>query len=982
MTDETKDYRDTVFLPKTDFPMKAGLAQKEPAILERWARIGIYARLRESRAGAERFILHDGPPYANGDLHMGHALNKILKDLVVRSQTLLGKDAPYVPGWDCHGLPIEWKVEEAYRKKKLNKDEVDPVAFRAECRAYAEKWVDVQRDQFQRLGVIGDWDDPYLTMKFESEAIIAGELLKFAERGQLYRGAKPVMWSPVEKTALAEAEVEYEDIASTQIDVAFEIVEAPNAPELRGAHAVIWTTTPWTIPVNQALAYGEAIYYQHLKASDGNRYVIAFDLIDKFLERTGLTIEKFDDEPSDTDDVEALKQFVRHQFQGIQLAGAKARHPMHARGEFYAKLRPFLDGSHFVTTDAGTGLVHMAPDHGEDDFLLCKANGIDPVFAVMDDGRYRDDWPWLGGDDDRRRSVINDNFTAPDGPICNDLRDAGALLSARNDKSTRHSYPHSWRSKAKIIFRCTPQWFIPMDAPLDQPLPERVREGHAVGEDIAEATGMHVNEDSLPPASAAVNHNGATLRGTALDAIEQTRWVPERSKNRIRSMVEGRPDWVISRQRAWGVPIPLYVHRTSGDYLRDEGVNGRILDAFRESGADAWFSADHQALLGGDYDLADYEPVTDILDVWFDSGSTHAFVVEARYGEGVRADLYLEGSDQHRGWFQSSLLESCGTRGRAPYDAVLTHGFALDKNGRKMSKSIGNVVDPLKIMDQSGADILRLWVASTDYFEDVRIGDEVLKGTSDTYRKLRNSFRYMLGALDGFCEEEKVPVREMPELELYILHRLGALDAELRSAVDAFQFHRYARALSEFANEDLSAFFFDIRKDCLYCDAADSPRRRAYRTVLDILFHALVRYAAPILVFTAEEVWQTRFPSEDGSVHFETWPDLPDLPGDDAISTNWADVRALRERVTEAIEPLRREKVIRSSNEAEIWVAEMPLPADHLSEIFISSEVHRGEGEIKVERTGKNKCGRCWRHLPEVEADGALCYRCAEVVSR
>ncbi|MAW99779.1 MAG: isoleucine--tRNA ligase, partial [Sphingomonas sp.] len=994
MTEETKDYRDTVFLPKTDFPMKAGLAQKEPAILDRWARINLYQKLREARAGAERFILHDGPPYANGDLHMGHALNKILKDLVVRSQTLLGKDAPYVPGWDCHGLPIEWKVEEQYRKKKLNKDEVDPVAFRAECRAYAQKWVDVQRDQFQRLGVIGDWADPYLTMKFESEAIIAGELLKFAERGQLYRGAKPVMWSPVEKTALAEAEVEYEDITSTQIDVAFEITEAPNAPELVGAHAVIWTTTPWTIPVNQALAYGAEIEYR-LVEWKGRRLLIAESLITDTRYRlrgweTKSTVSDADGpylEIIEYNKAEPLP--LGQKFKGSQLAGAKARHPIYnflrhsresgnpeggaddapgprVRGDdgvdeaalaFYAKPRPFLDGSHFVTTDAGTGLVHMAPDHGEDDFLLCKANGIDPVFAVTDDGKYRDDWAWLGG----QGSVINKKFVASDGPICRDLREAGALLAASDDFT--HSYPHSWRSKAKIIFRCTPQWFIPMDAPLDQPLPERVREGHAVGEDIAEATGMHVNEDSPTPASATVNHNGATLRGTALDAIENTRWVPERSKNRIRSMVEGRPDWVISRQRAWGVPIPLYVHRTSGDYLRDEAVNGRILSAFREGGADAWFAADHQALLGADYDLAEYEPVTDILDVWFDSGSTHAFVIEARYGEGVRADLYLEGSDQHRGWFQSSLLESSGTRGRAPYDAVLTHGFALDKNGRKMSKSIGNIVDPLKVIDQSGADILRLWVASTDYFEDVRIGDEVLKGTGDAYRKIRNTFRYMLGALDGFTDAEKVDVADMPELERYILLRLGELDVELRSAVDSLQFHRYGRALSDFANEDLSAFFFDIRKDCLYCDGEDSQRRRAYRTVLDILFHALVRYAAPILVFTAEEVWQTRFPDEDGSVHLLTWPELPALPGDNAISTKWADIRALRERVTETIEPLRREKTIRSSNEAEVWVPEMPLPPEDLSEIFISSAVHRGEGEIRVERTAYHKCGRCWRHL-------------------
>ena len=938
--DTPRDWRDTVFLPKTDFPMKAGLAQKEPAILEHWAKIGLYDRLREERAGRERFILHDGPPYANGDIHMGHAMNKILKDIIVRSQSLMGKDAPYVPGWDCHGLPIEWKVEEAYRARKLNKDEVDPVAFRAECRAYAEKWVAVQRGQFERLGVMGDWDDPYLTMKFEAEATIAGELLKFAESGQLYRGAKPVMWSPVEKTALAEAEVEYEDVVSTQIDVAFEIVEAPNAPELVGAHAVIWTTTPWTIPVNQALAYGPEVEYVVLREGGTSfRAVVAEQLVESFLARLAKA------RPDAHYDVEGT-------FKGTDLAGATARHPMWAKlvdSPFFTKPRPFLPGD-FVTTDAGTGLVHMAPDHGEDDFLLCKAHGIDPVFAVQGDGTYRPDWAWLGG----QGSVINKKFVAPDGPICSDLREAGALLSASEDFA--HSYPHSWRSKAKIIFRCTPQWFIPMDK----------RAGEAVV-DVPTPFGL-----GLPMSTG----NGPTLRELAVDAIEQTRWVPERSINRIRSMVEGRPDWVISRQRAWGVPIALYVHRQTGDYLRDPAVNERILEAFRAGGADAWFQADHQALLGPDHRLEDYEVVNDILDVWFDSGSTHAFVVEARYGEGVRANLYLEGSDQHRGWFQSSLLESSGTRGRAPYDAVLTHGFALDGNGRKMSKSLGNVVDPLKIIGESGADILRLWVAQTDYFEDVRIGKEVLAGTGDTYRKLRNTFRYLLGALDGFEDSEKLPVAEMPELERYILARLAELDAELRSAADAFEFNRYSRALTDFANEDLSAFFFDIRKDCLYCDAATDPKRRAYRTVLDLLFHALVRYAAPILAFTAEEVWQARFPSEDGSVHLLEWPELPQGA---ATTADWAAIRALRQTVTEAIEPYRREKKVRSSLEAEVTAPGLPLPGADLAELFIVASVTPGES-VTVTPTDRLKCGRCWRHLPEVVQDGALCERCAEVV--
>ncbi len=1012
MTDETnaqRDYRDTVFLPKTDFPMKAGLAAKEPAILDRWARIGVYDRLREQRKGRERFILHDGPPYANGDIHMGHAMNKVLKDIVVRSQTLMGKDAPYIPGWDCHGLPIEWKIEEAYRKKKRNKDEVPQAEFRAECREYAAHWVSIQRAQFERLGVMGDWEDPYLTMNYASEAVIAGELLKFAMSGQLYRGAKPVMWSPVEKTALAEAEVEYEDVVSTQIDVAFEIVDAPNAPELVGAHAVIWTTTPWTVPVNQALAYGPEIEYlivqpklddadllgltveqsDSLSEIASTKFVVARQLVDEFFRR--LNAGHYFATATDSGQATAWfgKSFVGA-INGVQLAGATARHPMHHLGGFFAKPRPFLPGE-FVTTDAGTGLVHMAPDHGEDDFLLCKAHGIDPVFAVTGEGKYRDDWLWLGGEG----SVINPKFVASgnggkleEGPICRDLREAGALLAASDDFA--HSYPHSWRSKAKVIFRATPQWFIPMDQPAKGGLPGAGRSGL-----IGEPSEPSVREagaapDELPGFAQAAGFgpvvnpgtNAPTLRNLALDAIEHTRFVPAKGRNRIHAMVEGRPDWVISRQRAWGVPIALYVNRATGDYLRDEAVNKRILAAFREGGADAWYAADHQTLLGPDYRLEDYEVVTDILDVWFDSGSTHAFVIEQRYGEGVRADLYLEGSDQHRGWFQSSLLESCGTRGRAPYGAVLTHGFALDGNGRKMSKSLGNVVDPLKIIGESGADILRMWVAQTDYFEDVRIGKEVLAGTGDAYRKLRNTFRYMLGALDGFTDAEALPVEKMPELELYILHKLGQLDVELRAAAEAFEFNRYIRALTDFANEDLSAFFFDIRKDSLYCDAAADPKRRAYRTVLNILFHALVRYAAPIIPFTAEEVWQARFPSEDGSVHFLEWPDLPALPGDDAISTEWEDVRRLRERVTEAIEPLRREKTVRSSLEAEVTVPDLIEDADLLAEIFIVAKVTEGGEEIAVARTDHNKCGRCWRLLPDVSEDGALCGRCERVVGQ
>jgi len=917
---EKQDYKDTVFLPKTEFPMKAGLPQKEPGILARWEEQDLYHKLREARAGRPKFILHDGPPYANGDMHIGHALNHILKDMVCRTQTLLGKDAPYVPGWDCHGLPIEWKVEEQYRKKKLNKDEVPVKEFRAECRAYAQAWVDIQRDQIKRLGVLGNWDKPYLTMDFDSEATIVSELLKFAESGQLYRGAKPVMWSPVEKTALAEAEVEYEDITSTQIDVAFEILEAPEVPKLVGAFAVIWTTTPWTIPVNQAIAYNPAFEqvsyeacYGVYAASDGRRYILSQALASAFAARSGLELT------------------LESALSDVALRGAIARHPMHHLGGFFAKPRPFLPGD-FVTTDSGTGLVHMAPDHGEDDFDLCKANGIEPQFAVEGDGKYRADWGWLGG----QGSVINPKFNAPDGPICSDLREAGGLLAASADY--QHSYPHSWRSKAKVIYRCTPQWFVPMD------------------------------------------RGDSTLRQKAMQAIADTRFVPEKGRNRIGSMVEGRPDWVLSRQRAWGVPITLFVDRKTGQYLNDPAVNARIVEAIKAEGVDAWEAARAQEYLGSDYKAEDYEQVFDILDVWFDSGCTHVFTLESGKWPELQwpADLYLEGSDQHRGWFQSSLLQSCGTRGRAPYNAVLTHGFTMDQKGLKMSKSVGNTVDPLKVMETNGADIIRLWALSVDFTEDHRIGDEILKGVADQYRKLRNTFRYLLGALDGFSEEERVSdVAQMPELERYVLHLLADMDAKLKIAVNDFDYNSYVRLLSDFANNDLSAFFFDIRKDCLYCDAPDSLKRRSYRTALDILFHAMVRYAAPVLVFTGEEVWASRYPDAD-SVHLLEWPELP-ATTDPELAERWAQIRAARMLATELIEPMRREKIVGSSLEVEYTHAGNFGDID-LAEVFIVSAVHGGS-ETKAVKTTNHKCGRCWRHLPEVEEDGALCGRCDEVLN-
>ncbi len=1002
---EERDYRPTVFLPKTDFPMKAGLPQKEPGILARWEEQNLYGQIRENREGREKFILHDGPPYANGDMHIGHALNHILKDMVVRTQTLLGKDAPYVPGWDCHGLPIEWKVEEQYRKKKKNKDEVPPKEFRAECRAYAQQWVDTQREQLKRLGIGGRWDQPYLTMDFQAEATIVSELMKFAEAGQLYRGAKPVMWSPVEKTALAEAEVEYEDITSTQIDVAFEITDSP-IKELVGAYAVIWTTTPWTIPVNQALAYGPEVEYvlvtpevdpvgapYNWEPKDGanfhskktskeawaraetvmdcmcgeTKYLVARHLVDAFAARLTKALSHIDvSDLGATHIGVALHELAS--VKGSDLAGTVARHPMHHLGGFYAEPRPLLPGD-FVTTDSGTGLVHMAPDHGEDDFELCKAHGINPKFVVEADGRYREDWAWLPRTDERSGSVINPKFNAPDGPICSDLKDAGALLAVG---TFEHSYPHSWRSKAKIIYRCTPQWFVPMDKPLER-LEFSVAPGSGFGAGVAMA----------------IDGPTASLRETALQAISDTRFVPEKGRNRIRSMVEGRPDWVLSRQRAWGVPITLFVDRKTGEYLVDKDVNARIIAAIREGGVDAWDEENAQALLGNDYNLDDYERVADILDVWFDSGSTHAFVLESgRWPELLRpegyegppADLYLEGSDQHRGWFQSSLLESCATRGHAPYKAVLTHGFTMDQKGMKMSKSLGNTISPLKVMEQYGADIIRLWALSVDYTEDHRIGDEILKGVADQYRKLRNTFRYLLGALDDFSESERVSVEEMPDLERYMLTLLRDLDTELRQATDAFDFNRYTRRLTDFCNEDLSAFFFDIRKDSLYCDSPADSKRRAYRTVLDTLFHALVRYAAPVLVFTSEEVWTSRFP-DAGSVHLLEWPELPEVHAD---QVSWGHLRELREQVMEAIEPLRREKQIRSGLQAEVTIPEGAEPHDEsfdLAELFITASVTRAKADgVSVTPTSHNKCGRCWRHLPDVAEDGALCGRCASVV--
>ncbi len=934
-----KDYRDTVFLPKTAFPMRARLPEREPQLVARWERIQLYRRLREAARGRPKFILHDGPPYANGHLHMGTALNKILKDIINRSRQMLGFDAVFVPGWDCHGLPIEWQVEQEYRRRGLDKDSIPVVAFRAECRAFAAKWIEIQKEEFRRLGVVGDWDHPYTTMAFDAEAAIYRELVKFLEQGALYRGKKSVMWSVVEKTALAEAEVEYHDITSPAIWVRFP-VQRPSRPELADASVVIWTTTPWTIPGNRAVAYGSEIAYAVVEVTEvapesrarpGERLVVAESLKERVREAAGIT---------------GLRTVAR--LSGSAFAGTQLRHPLAGLEGGYRFAVPMLPAG-FVSEEEGSGLVHIAPSHGAEDFELGQRFDLEVPETVAEDGRYTEAAPGFVG---------VHVFEAHE-PVIRALEARGRLLAQRPH---RHSYPHSWRSKAPVIFRATDQWFIPMDGP-----------------------------------------NG--LRAKALAAIDATRWIPERGRNRIRAMVESRPDWCISRQRAWGVPIALFVHRESGEVLKDPEVLNRIARAFEEEGADAWWTRDPQEFLGPRYRAEDFVRVEDILDVWFDSGSTHAIVLERRPELAWPASLYLEGSDQHRGWFQSSLLEACGTRGRAPYEAVLTHGFVVDAEGRKMAKSLGNVITPQELMTTYGADILRLWVVSVDYAEDMRIGREILEGQADAYRRLRNTLRYILGNLRDFREEERVDAAQMPELERWVLHRLTELDALLRRSVESYDFQRFYAALHHFCAVDLSAFYFDVRKDSLYCDDPEALRRRACRTVLDQLFHCLVRWLAPVLVFTAEEAWLCRYPSQEqegGSVHLERFPELPESWRDPELAGRWERIRRIRRVVTGALEVARKERRIGSSLEARPVVylgAEdraLVEPVD-LAELAITSGIVYGSGEPPAEAfrleevpgvavvsalASGRKCARCWRILEEVDEQSELCRRCRDVVAK
>ena len=974
---KARDYSETLFLPKTDFPMRAGLPQREPEILKRWRSLDLYGRLRAAAKGRPRFILHDGPPYANGNIHAGTALNKILKDVVTRSQQMLGFDSNYVPGWDCHGLPIEWKIEEEnYRAKgKPKPDLSNPAAlveFRKECRAFAEYWIGVQREEFSRLGVVGDWAHPYTTMDFYAEAQIARELMKFAANGLLYRGSKPVMWSVVEKTALAEAEVEYEDYTSDTVWVKFpvESTTEPNPGKheknLLGASVVIWTTTPWTIPGNRAISYSSKVSYGLYVVEDaptdnwakkGDRLILADALALDVLRQARVTAYKKErDVPS------------------VQLESTTCFHPLKGFGGDYNFLVPLLEGDH-VTADTGTGFVHTAPGHGREDFDVWTSNaqklsarGINTniPYTVDADGRFTEQAPGFTG-----KRVLTDKGDKGDAneAVIKALSEAGMLIARGRLK---HQYPHSWRSKKPVIFRNTPQWFIAMDRPIA----------------LLSGTAKH----------------GLTLRQLAYAAIKATRWVPEQGENRITGMIESRPDWVISRQRAWGVPIAVFIKENadgSVEILNDPDVNARIIEAFEAEGADAWYAPGARERFLGKLGDEGWQKVDDILDVWFDSGSTHAFVLEdakhfpalahirRKIDGGDEVVMYLEGSDQHRGWFQSSLLESCGTRGRAPFDIVVTHGFTLDENGRKMSKSLGNVVAPQDVIDQSGADILRLWTCATDYWDDQRIGPEILKTTTDTYRRLRNTLRWMLGNLAHFETIDRIPLEQMPELERLMLHRLAELDALVRGAYGDFDYKRIFAALNAFMTVDLSAFYFDIRKDTLYCDPYTSVKRKACLTVLDHLFRCTVTWLAPMLCFTAEEAWLARYPDAT-SVHLEAFPAVPASWRDDALAEQWRKLRNLRRVVTGALELERAAKRIGSSLEASpiVHVADPDLFAiaaeADLAELCITSDATLVEGEgpasafrladvagvaVEPRLAQGRKCARSWKISPAVGSD-------------
>ena len=963
-----RDYRETVFLPDLPgdpFPLRAGLPKKEPERVKHWAEIGLYHLLRKEAAARPKVVFHDGPPYANGPIHIGHAENKILKDFVVRTKQMAGFDCDYVPGWDCHGLPIEWKVEEDFRKAGRKKSEVPAVEFRRSCREYADKWIPLQRDEFRRLGIEADWDNYYTTMSFEAEAAIAREFLRVVRTGLVYRGSKPVMWSPVERTSLAEAEVEYAEKTSPTIWVKFPIVKYV-PPGLEGSthdeyiidppevSVVIWTTTPWTIPGNRAISYSSSIAYGIYQV-DSIEPNLAFEPWVRVGDKLALA-DKLAEEV-----LRAAKAASWKRVADFEPAGLVAAHPF--RGHGYDFDVPLLDGDH-VTDDAGTGFVHTAPSHGADDFVIWTANfGQEGIpFTVDEDGRYTKEAPMFEG---LEVIQLEGKNLGKDGPankaVMDKLIEVGALLARGQLK---HQYPHSWRSKAPLIFRNTPQWFIALDKPFD------------VG-------------------------GGRTLRQVALEEIDRVDWGQKRTGetkdyNRIRGMIEDRPDWLVSRQRAWGVPLPIFVKKSDGSILQDDEVDARIIAAMKEGGADVWWATPAQEFLGNKYKAEEFEKVEDILDVWFDSGSTHAFVIgnpEAPTRDSFKnpvSTIYLEGSDQHRGWFHSSLLESCATRGKAPYDEVITHGFTMDEKGMKMSKSIGNVIEPQKIAQQNGIEILRLLIASAEYGDDLRLGKIMLDQSGEMYRKLRNTLRYCLGATKGFEQSERVALdKELPLLERWLLHRLYQVDAAVRKGFETYQWRTALSAIVEFCNVDLSAFYVDVRKDTLYCDAPSSFRRRACRTVLDETFSRLTAWLAPILPFTAEEAWLTRFP-ETVSVHLRTFPETPANWEDDFVGEQMARLREARAVVTGALEVARRDKVIGAALETapRVFVADEALRAllqsVDFAELCITSGVKIVEGEgpaeafrlaemqgvaVVVEKAAGVKCARSWKYFDPATAD-------------
>ena len=893
--------KDTLQLPKTAFSMKASLPTKEPEILKKWEKLKIFEKLRKGSKGKEKFVLHDGPPYANGHIHMGTALNKILKDMITRFHQMNGKDSVYVPGWDCHGLPIEWKIEEQYKKKKKNKDEVPVKDFRQECREFAKTWIDVHIKEFKRLGVVGDFENYYSTMSYEAEAQIVRELGKFLLDGSLYQGFKPVLWSTVEKTALADAEVEYMDHTSNTIYVAFK-VKSTNKEFLKDASIIIWTTTPWTIPANRALAFNSNIEYSILEIEDleffkEKKIVVAKNLIKAI-----------------TNECEIKNYKEIKTFKGSELTGTVCSHPFLKMNYDYDV--PLLDGQ-FVNLDQGTGIVHCAPSHGADDFNLCLKNNIPSLYTVDNAGLYTKEIPRFTGTHVFKADPI----------VIEKLKEQEKLL--KNNKLT-HSYPHSWRSKAPLIYRATPQWFISMQK--------------------------------------------NNLRDKAIKAINDTNFYPSKGKDRLLSMVEGRPDWCVSRQRVWGVPLPIFIHKKTKEPLRDQKVIDRIATIYEKQGSDCWFTDDPKAFLGDDHNPDDYDKLNDIVEVWFDSGSTHSFVLEKRKDLKWPADMYLEGSDQHRGWFHSSLLESCGTRGKAPFKSILSHGFVVDGKGMKMSKSMGNVVSPEDILKNYGADILRVWAAASDYAEDLRIDKNILVQHAESYRKIRNTFRFMLGNLkDNFVKQnfENIKITELDDLEQYILHKLRIIEELFNDCLNNYNFHKLYKELLNFCTLDLSSFYFDIRKDVLYCDDLDSKKRKNCVVVLNIILESLLKWFAPILVFTSEEIYNLINKKEE-SIHENLFVKIPKSWKNTALNVKWEKLFEIKQEANIAIEAKRAIKEIGSSLEADIKLYLKKekfelLDQLDLAEYFITSKAEKilskKKETIEVKKAEGKKCERCWKIL-------------------